>query len=728
MDQKLIVVYFTFSIINLIHISSCIKGNEWRMVNLVQELNIEKFLLMEIMEEIVDFVCLKDGEGKWIRMNSNSSNKNLLQLDYLYFLGKKDNDLARLYPNFQVFFENCRISDEETWLNGKITKFEESVYNIEDEMRIFDIIKVPFFNVDGSRNELLILGRDITNEKKNETDLEIKIKELEDFKFALDESSIVAITDHRGIITYVNNKFCEISKYSKNELIGNNHRIVNSGYHPKSFMKSMWKTIQDGRVWMGNIKNKAKDGSNYWVKTTIIPFVDNKGIPYQYISIRQDITEQMKMEEQILYNSYHDELTGLRNRRYLKDNLNQWINENKNNQMALLFLDLNRFKFINDTLGHSVGDQVLREVSNRIFTYLHEKAELYRFGGDEFIIALKNCTINDVNELANEINHLLSPSFHINDESLYLSASVGISLFPSDGVDIETLVKKADSAMYVAKKKGMNSIQFYSSKMYEDMNKTMNLERALRQAVEEKDFILHYQPQIDLSSNKIIGVEALIRWKHPVTGNISPSEFIPLAEETGLITPITKWVLETACKQNKKWQENGTLPIRIGVNISPYLFREDLIEMVKRILNETQLQPCYLELEITESLMQDPTFTIPILKELKSLGVRLSIDDFGTGYSSLAYLRHFPIDSLKIDRSFINDIQTDNGVMVKAIIDMASHLSVSVIAEGIENQEQLYFLSKLNCSEGQGYYFSRPLPSSEINKILPKFEKVGEQR
>jgi len=683
--------------------------------------NVGKFLLMEIMEHLVDFICIKDGEGNWVRVNTFTNNKDLQRLNEMYLLGKRDPELEKQYHDFQCFFDVCRQSDEHAWLNAEVTKYEEHIYDHKGELRIFNVIKVPFFHDDGSRNELLVFGKDMTNEKKNEVNLERKIKELEDFKLSLDESSIVAITDYRGIITYVNNTFCDMSKYSQSELIGKTHRIVNSGYHTKEFFKEMWKTIRRGEIWKGNIKNKAKDGSFYWVKTTIIPFKDKKGIPYQYISIRQDITEQIKVEEQIRYYANHDEVTGLRNRRYFHSELSQWLNENKRNgQLALLFLDLNRFKYINDTLGHSTGDQVLAAVSQRLFTHLQDRADLYRFGGDEFIIVLKNCSIEEVKAFTKEINGLFSDPFHINHERFYLSASIGISTFPKDGKDLESLVKKADSAMYLAKNKGTNAVQFYSSKMFENMTRTMKLERILRQAVDEKAFMLHYQPQIDLQTAKIIGVESLIRWEHPTLGKIPPSEFIPLAEENGLITPITEWVLETACRQNKKWQESGLPPIRIAVNISPYLFREDLIGMVKRVLHETKLQPSYLELEITESLMQDPDYTIPILKELKSIGVRLSIDDFGTGYSSLAYLIHFPIDSLKIDRSFIEDIKNESAVIVKTIINMASHLNVSVIAEGIETEEQLDFLSNLNCSEGQGYYFSQPISSNKIVDLLIK--------
>ena len=687
------------------------------MIDYFHEMNDE--IKVNILEALFDVVCMKDSWGYWVKMNESA--ENIMQYNKLMLLGKHDRDLSREYPQFKEFFENIRLTDELTWSNGKLSRFEEQIYDEFGEYKIYEIVKVPSYHPDGSRKSLMLLGQDVTNRRNNEQVLISKIKELADFKFALDQSSIVAITDHRGIITYVNDKFCEISKYQRDELIGNTHSILNSGYHPKKFFEDMWNTIRNGMVWTGEIRNHAKDGFPYWVNTTIVPFVDREGEPYQYIAIRQDITDQIESEKLILHRAYHDELTGLRNRRYFNDEMNKWIEENKDNhQLVLLFMDLNRFKYINDTLGHSMGDLILKDVSKRMLNHLNGKAELYRFAGDEFLIVMKNGSAKDIKEIAAEISALFLEPFFLDKERIYVNASMGVSLYPQDGEDIDTLVKKADSAMYFAKKSGSHDVHFYSFEMYETMIHSMELERALRQAVEEKDFTLHYQPQVELRSNQIIGVEALIRWQHPTLGNIPPAEFIPLAEETGLITPITEWVLETACRQNMIWQQSGVSPLRIGVNISPYVFRKGLVEMVKQVLKETKLDPALLELEITESLMQNPELNIPILKELKTLGLRLSIDDFGTGYSSLAYISHFPIDSLKIDRSFIEEIQKDEGVIVKTIIDMATHLNVSVIAEGIEYEDQLDFLSQLNCSEGQGYFFSRPLPNAKLLELLPK--------
>lgn len=684
---------------------------------MLEQVNSENYILENILTSFMDLVYLKDREGNWVKVNDYT--KELFAFNEFNWCRKKNDELAFLFPYYKDFFVNSNDTDEQTLENKEISKYEQRIWDFKGELRTFSVIKIPFYQQDGSRKSLLVMGKEITLDKEENLVLTATVRALADFKFALDQSSIVATTDSRGRITYVNDTFCEISKYSREELIGEDHRILNSGYHSKKFFGEMWKTIKQGECWKGEIKNRAKDGSFYWVKTTIIPFLCEKGIPYQYIAIRQDITEQKEFGEKILHSAYHDDLTGLRNRRAFGEIINHCIHRNKKvSQLAFIFLDLNRFKYINDTFGHNVGDQILRGVSDRLIRHFTDKADIYRFGGDEFIIVLKNLSNEEVERFLDETTNLFLKPFYFNNERIYLSASLGVSLFPRDGDDVETLLKKADSAMYSAKESGNKTIQFYTDELSVNMTKKMKLENALRHAVEENQFILYYQPQFNLRSKKIVGVEALIRWEHPTLGVIQPSEFIPLAEETGLIEPISEWVLETACSQNREWQESGISNIRMGVNIPPSLFGENLVNSIKSMLEKTNLQPCYLDIEITESTMHAPEITIPILKKLKSIGVRLSIDDFGTGYSSLAYLKDFPVDCLKIDRSFIREIQTDNGPIVKMIISMASLLILSVIAEGIETDEQLEFLSQLSCDEGQGYLFSRPLPEKEIFKLL----------
>ena len=687
---------------------------------MLEQVNSENYILENILTSYMDLVYLKDKDGNWVKVNDYT--KELFAFNEFNWCRKKNAELAYLFPYYKDFFVHSNDTDEQTWESKEITKHEQQISDLKGELRTFSVIKIPFYEQDGSRKSLLVMGKEITLVKEENSALTTTVRALADFKFALDQSSIVATTDSRGRITYVNDTFCEISKYSREELIGKDHRILNSGYHSKKFFGEMWKTIKSGECWKGEIKNRAKDGSFYWVKTTIIPFLCEKGIPYQFIAIRQDITGEKEFEEKLFHNAYHDDLTGLRNRRAFRDNINRCIHQDKKvSQLAFIYLDLNRFKYVNDTLGHNVGDQILRDVSDRLMRQLTDRADIYRFGGDEFIIVLKNQSNEEVEKFIDETKNLFLKPFYFNSERIYLSVSLGVSLFPRDGDDVETLLKKADSAMYSAKENGNNTIRFYTDEL-SDMTKKMKLENALRQAVAENQFTLVYQPQFNLRSKKILGVEALIRWEHPTLGVIPPSEFIPLAEETGLIEPISEWVLETACRQNCEWQKSGIANIRMGINIPSSLFKDNLVNLVESMLEKTNLQPCYLDLEITESTMNVPEITIPILKKLKAIGVRLSIDDFGTGYSSLAYLKDFPVDCLKIDRSFIEEIQTDNGPIVKMIISMARLLNFSVIAEGIETDEQLDFLSQLSCDEGQGYLFSRPLPEKEIYKLLSTME------
>ena len=426
-------------------------------------------------------------------------------------------------------------------------------------------------------------------------------------------------------------------------------------------------------------------------------------------------------EERIRHLAHYDELTGLANRSMFSQRLSHALAQARRNgmQLAVLFIDLDRFKNINDTLGHEAGDSVLKEVAERLQGCLRESDTVGRLGGDEFVVLLEGIPQSmHCAEVAQKILTAVARPFALDTQEFHLTASIGISTYPADSEDVQSLLKNADIAMYRAKELGKNNFQFYSAQMNIHTLERLALESSLRGALERNEFLLHYQPKVDIRSGRIIGMEALVRWQHPTKGLIPPMQFIPLAEETGLIVPIGEWVLRTACARNKSWQEQGLPPLRIAVNLSARQFtHENLLQDVARVLNETGLDAAFLELEITESMvMHDPEHAIELLNKLKAMGISISIDDFGTGYSSLSYLKRFPIDSVKIDRSFIRDLPLDgdDAAITQAIIAMAHGLKLKVIAEGVETGEQLSFLRAHKCDEMQGYYFSKPLPEHEF--------------
>lgn len=427
------------------------------------------------------------------------------------------------------------------------------------------------------------------------------------------------------------------------------------------------------------------------------------------------------------YQAQHDTLTGLPNRLYFNESLNLAIEKSKNDQanLAVIFLDLDRFKLINDTMGHSIGDLLLRNVAKQIKQTLSSGDILARLGGDEFLILLQDIKHEqEVTSVSERILKVFAQPMIIDDNEVYISTSMGISLYPRDAGDRETLVKQADTAMYYAKERGRNNYQFFKQELNIKANKRLTTEYSLRKALENEEFIVYYQPQVDLESGNIVGVEALVRWNSKQQGVVSPAMFIPIAEETGLIVPIGEWVLRTACRQNVIWQRQGYGPMRMAVNISARQFHElNFFEVVVEILQETKMEPQLLELEITESIaMDDDDASAQMLKRFKKLGVRISIDDFGTGFSSLNYLRRMPVDTLKIDQSFIQDISSkENGEeVVAAIIQFAKNLKLKVIAEGVETDIQCSFLKEKECDEMQGFLFSRAIPSQEVERLFSR--------
>jgi diguanylate cyclase (GGDEF)-like protein len=423
--------------------------------------------------------------------------------------------------------------------------------------------------------------------------------------------------------------------------------------------------------------------------------------------------------------AYYDALTGLPNRVLLQDRLRQAMIEADRHErlVALLFIDLDRFKNINDTLGHEMGDLLLKKVAQRLLSCVRPGDTVARPGGDEFMVVLADVAhVDDVSRVTQKVIDVFSPPFEIGGRELFVTSSIGATLYPFDDRDVDALYRNADAAMYHAKDEGRNNFQFYSAEMNDQSLKRLSMETALRRALDRDEFRLYYQPQIDIMTGRIIGAEALIRWQHPEWGLVPPLEFIPLAEETGLIVPIGEWVLRTACAEARAWQDAGLPPVRVAVNLSARQFRQqDLFDVITTALQHGGLEPKWLEVEVTESMvMRDVNRTIDILHGLERMGVSVAIDDFGSGYSSLSYLRRLPIAVIKIDRSFIEHIpgNPDDAAIATAIIALAKSLQLTVVAEGVETQEQLDFLRHHGCGTAQGYYFARPLPAEEFVRFL----------
>lgn len=535
----------------------------------------------------------------------------------------------------------------------------------------------------------------------------------------------IAITDANNEIVSVNRAFTEVTGFTADEAIGKNPRIMKSGMHNPAFYRRMWQKINEEGSWKGEIFNRRKSGEIYPEWLSISTIKDGSGKIVNHISLFTDITSQKEAENHIQFLAHYDPLTKLPNRRLFGDRLTQVLSSaaRRTCKAGLLFIDLDRFKNVNDSLGHLAGDGLLVTTANRIEKCVRDSDTVARLGGDEFVVILGEINEpGDAAHVSQKILEAMSEPFELNGHKAGVSASIGIAIYPDDGVDSEILIKNADTAMYHAKASGRNNFQFFTPDMHARAYELLSMEAELRMAITRNEFMLHYQPKISVATGKVTGMEALIRWKHPEKGLVPPGLFIPVAEECGLIIEIGEWALREACTQNKKWQELGLLYVPVAVNISALQFHAgSLNNMVMQTLHDTGLSPHYLELEITEGIvMKEGRSTIATLESIKEIGVLLSIDDFGTGYSSLAYLNRFPVDILKIDKSFISGITDNTGsaAIIRTIITMGDSFGLTVIAEGVETFEQYAFLKKNGCDEIQGYYFSRPLPEDEFTQYI----------
>jgi diguanylate cyclase (GGDEF)-like protein/PAS domain S-box-containing protein len=544
----------------------------------------------------------------------------------------------------------------------------------------------------------------------------------------------IMVTDADSVIESVNPAFSDITGYDAHEVIGQRPSVLSSGRHGAEFYRDMFAALAQRGGWQGEVWNRRKNGEVYAEWLSISAVRDKDGQITNYVAIFSDITERKASEEHVRHLAHHDALTGLPNRILLTERLEHALpHANRAGTLvAVMFLDLDRFKLVNDTLGHSVGDELLKAVAKRLTSCVREDDTVARLGGDEFVLVLEDVRgSQDIAKVAEKIIDSLSKPLMLDQHEIVVTPSVGISVYPHDGDDVETLVKHADVAMYRAKEKGRNNYQFFTADMNARAFERLTMENSLRKALERNEFVLYYQPQVDLESHRITGMEALLRWQHPDFGLVSPTQFIPIAEETGLIVAIGEWVLRTACAQNKAWQDAGIAPLRVAVNLSARQFKQaNLVEMVRRALDDAGLEARYLELEITETVAMDHAEeTAAKLRELKSMGVGISMDDFGTGHSSLSYLKRFPIDTLKIDQTFIQDIAQDSSdaAIASAITAMAHSLNLKVVTEGIETKEQLAFLGQHGRDEVQGYYFSEPLPAEAFAELL-KQERPFDRR
>ncbi|MDF2154031.1 EAL domain-containing protein [Vibrio sp. CAU 1672] len=666
--------------------------------------------LQEFIDCLEDHTWIKSMDGRYAL--TNRSVENAWQMTSREIVGKND---------FQLFSqeraEKFIATDQRVIATGTQNTVEEcSVMDDNNNPTWLETIKSPIRNHCGELIGILGMTRNVTRRKMVETQLS-----LASTIFNKSQEGMV-ITNHRAKIIDVNSAFTHITGYTAAEVIGRNPSILRSGHHDDAFYQELWHQLESNGQWKGEFINRKKDGSIYPQLATISAVMDDKSQLVNYICVFEDITLRKAHEEKLQRMAFYDPLTNLPNRTHLISLLEQHIESGHKHQstFATLFLDIDHFKHINDSMGHFCGDQLLSDLAQRLQHQLDLTAHIARIGGDEFVVILPD--IRDDEHLLSIVNDILcvfqQPFELHNQESLRVSTSIGISLYPRDGLDSETLLKNADTAMYLAKKNGRNGYAFYSPDLTDKSVSHVRLQSALHEAIDKHELYLVYQPQYHLDDNRLIGLEALLRWDNPELGSVSPADFIPLAEKTGLIQVIGPWVMEQACRQGKQWLDQGIEFGRIAINVSALqLQKVGFIDRLKQILDKTQFPAKHLDLEITESfLLNDPRLAIESLNQLRELGAEISLDDFGTGYSSLSYLKGLPINKLKVDRSFVSDVpsNSDSNAIVNAIIAMGKTLSLKVVAEGVETDEQIDYLKEKGCLYGQGYRFSRPQRAEEL--------------
>lgn len=565
-------------------------------------------------------------------------------------------------------------------------------------------------------------ARHLAERNRREAELRLRERAMES---TFDGVLLADARDAKYPIVYVNEALTRITGYAREELLG---RSPDRLYHADCEQRGIEEirtAVRDGREGTALLRAFRKGGAQFWTELHVAPVRDERGAVTHIVGVLNDVTDRIRYQRELEHRSNHDSLTGLANRNLLQDRMEQALHQARRQgaSVAILFVDVDRFKQVNDSLGHSGGDCLLREVGERLARCVRAGDTVARLGADEFVLVLADAgEPRKVGAVAQRVLHSVSEPVLVEGYEIVVTASIGIGVHPRDGESAETLLRNAEMAMYQAKRDGPGAFRFYQPQMNERALERLTLERKMRAALEREEFVLHFQPQMELASGRLTGLEALVRWQQADGTLVPPASFIPLAEETGLILPLGNWVLEAACRQNKAWQAAGLAPARMAVNVSArQLHQSDLPRAVERALAETGLDPAHLELELTESMiMREPERVVGVLRELKALGVVIALDDFGTGYSSLAYLKRFPIDRIKIDRSFVRDLEEDpsDATIIRTVIAMSHALGLRVIAEGVESPVQLRHLVQHRCDEAQGYLLSPPLPAGEVQRLL----------
>ena len=677
-------------------------------------------LLRRILDSIPDLIFFKDVDSVYLGCNpafeefaGRKEADQIGKTDFDFF----DPDSARAY----------REMDQQIMATGQARQTEECVTYPDGRRVLLDTLKTPFYGPDGEILGMVGISRDITARKQSEIDLLQAATVFENTREG------VMITDTELRILRVNRSFCELTGYSENEVLGHTPRLLQSGRHDTEFYAELWDRIRTTGHWQGEIWNRRKNGEIYPELLSISSVRNEAGDVSHYVAVFADISHIKASEKALDFLAHHDALTRLPNRLALLSRLEHSIESMRRSggRLALLMLDLDRFKDVNDSFGHPAGDEVLQQVAARLSKQLRATDTLARLGGDEFTVLLENLShVDDAARVANEIIETMCAPWPLsNGARVHVGTSVGISLFPDHGDSAETLLQQADAALYRAKAEGRGCFKYYSDELTRAARERIALEGRLRRALTDNQLRVYFQPQVDIASGRIFAAEALVRWQDPDHGLIMPGRFIPIAEETGLIGDIGLWVLRATCSQGQAWIAAGLPPITLAVNLAPHQMRHgDIAGAVAEVLRDTGFPPERLELELTESaLMQREDEAAEILNSLRALGVRLSIDDFGTGYSSLAYIKRFPIDTLKIDRNFIKDLadDKDDREITSTIISMGHNLGLKVLAEGVETEEQLAYLKAQGCDSYQGYLKSPAVPAEEFAELIRQRDPYG---